>query len=63
MVLVPGPLRLLHVQAEQAALARQSPQAKGSSYQQLEVKPDYPELVRTRVMVTSPTLRKKVVLL
>lgn len=53
---IPG---LFHAQAEQAPLARQSPQAKGSSYKQLEVKPDYTELVRTKVMVIASILRKK----
>lgn len=58
MVIVPSTLRLLHVQREHTPLARQSPQAKGSSYQQLEFKPHYTEL-RTKVMVTSSILRKK----
>lgn len=52
-------LRLLHVKAEQAPLARQSPQANGKSYQQLELKARYTELVRTKVMVTSSILRKQ----
>ena len=47
------------VQAGQAPLARGSPSAKGNHSQQLEVKLDDTELVRTKAVVTSPALEKK----
>ena len=51
-------LRLLHAQAGQAPLATGSPSAKGNHSQQVEVKPDNTEPVRTKAVVTSPTLGK-----
>lgn len=60
MELVPSAPRLLHAQAEKPPLARPRHKAKGSSsQQQLEVKLDYTELVKIKVMVISSTFRQK----